>query len=419
MAWLPPNFNDPAYRWNDPQYTTMPQIRGALGRMTGGDGVLGGQSAWQQLLDPQVALPMAAALIAGRTPQESLAGAFAQAGPGLRDARKRKALNDLIKSKSLGSDLSPETQAYLAENPDFAQSVFASRMTPKNPVAVGAGDRLWDPVTRKFIDDGGGGSGAYGGTSMDAQNWNIILRGKVDSPEYAAAYNQLFETPKMAAGQGPNGEITQTPYYPPVPPGVRPPAGQAQPMAPQAGGGQPAPAAGPAPQAGAVRTAAPIVVGQRKPTETEIKGRTLYTNAVGDYKTADQLFNSLNSTGELLSGELGRGGRIFQSAEFQKASDATKNVVQSYIYAVSGQQAPEQEVARNMSLVMPAIGDSKEAVAAKRARLGNMMKAIEARANLPDDGKPHPELAVEQNEGGWTEVPTSAGPLKIRVKPSQ
>lgn len=355
-----------------------------------GGGILGG--GLQQLLDPSVALPIAAQLIGGRTLKDSLAGGLAAAGPGIQDMRKRQALNAYLKARSGKGDLSPEMLQYIQSNPDLGEKLAINDLGQDKP------------------------SGAYGGTSMDAQNWNIILKGKNDTPEYAAAYSQLFETPKMAAGQGPNGEITQTPYYPPVPPGIRPPAGAAPQPAPQAAA---APAQGAAPPvaAGAVRTGPPVTVGQKKPTEAEIKGRTLLANAEPDYQTAKKSFDALSGTGDQVLNELGRAGRFFQSNDYQVAVDATKNVVQSYIYAVSGAQAPEAEVARNLAIVMPDVTDKPDTIAAKRQRLDGMMDAIRKRANMPDDGQPHPELSIEGNggaESGWTDLGNGVRIRKIQ-----
>lgn len=65
-----------------------------------------------------------------------------------------------------------------------------------------------------------GNDGTFQGTSMDAQSWNIILTGDPGTAEYHAAYNMLFEQPKMV--QTENGIM---PVMPAIPQTVRPPSG--------------------------------------------------------------------------------------------------------------------------------------------------------------------------------------------------
>ena len=224
-----PNFTGPAYGWNVPGVD--PTQTGSLppGPLAGtgvahgplsGSGGGGFLSGLRGLLDPQYALPIAAQLIGGATPQASFAGALGAAGPAIGDIRRRGAMNAYLKAHS-GLGLTPDEQQLLQNDPELGRAFVAQQLTPKPPITVGAGDRLYDPATHTWTTPPGGGG--YAGTTMDAQNWNIILQGKNDTPEYAAAYNQLFQTPKMASGTGPNNEITQTPYYPDIPAGVKPP----------------------------------------------------------------------------------------------------------------------------------------------------------------------------------------------------
>lgn len=127
MAYIP-NFNDTAYGWDTPQYQGVGGVLGALrsGQPTGVFG--GGQSPWRQLLAPEVALPMAAAMIAGKTPQESLAGAFAQAGPALGNAKKKAAFNKWFKAGAPRDPSDPAFQELLQTAPDIAEKYAATQL---------------------------------------------------------------------------------------------------------------------------------------------------------------------------------------------------------------------------------------------------------------------------------------------------
>jgi hypothetical protein len=293
-------------------------------------------------------------------------------------ARQREAMNAALRAISARQPVPPEV---LAELPEEWAMKLGMPPEAKAPISVGRDSRLYDLNTKTFIDQPGGTAAnpPYEGTSMDAQNWNIVLRGASETPEYAAAYNQLFLTPKMVSGQDADGRMIVTPLMPTVPPGVKPPSGGSVPTTAVAPAGA-APLASPG---SASAPGQPIVVGQKRPTEAEIKGNTLLANSRADYDRATTLFTALESTGEQALGLAGITGRVLQSADYQTASDAVQNIIQSYIYAVSGQQAPEQEVARNMRLVLPALGDKAQTVAAKKSRLESMMRAIEERAGEP------------------------------------
>jgi hypothetical protein len=87
---------------------------------SGGGGFLSGLRG---LLDPQYALPIAAQLIGGATPQASFAGALGAAGPAIGDIRKRAAINAWLKSRSTGEPLSAEAQKMISEDPQLAQKL--------------------------------------------------------------------------------------------------------------------------------------------------------------------------------------------------------------------------------------------------------------------------------------------------------
>ena len=90
------------------------------GRSPATGGILSGLRGF---LDPQYALPIAAQLIGGATPQASFAGALSAAGPAFGDMRRKAAINAWLKARSTGTPLSPEMQQYIAQDPALAQKL--------------------------------------------------------------------------------------------------------------------------------------------------------------------------------------------------------------------------------------------------------------------------------------------------------
>jgi hypothetical protein len=175
----------------------------------GGGPLAGG---WQQralqFLDPQVALPMAAALVGGANPQQSLAGAFQVAGQAIPDMRKRAAANAWLKSQS-GLNLTPEEQQMLQANPELVQNIATARFAPRPLIAVAPGARLANPLTGQFVD-GGSASGRGDGSNYDLEQANKVYESQFGpaadrapgAPDFAAWYKSAWPTYAQGQGQG-------------------------------------------------------------------------------------------------------------------------------------------------------------------------------------------------------------------------
>lgn len=122
--------------------------------------------------------------------------------------------------------------------------------------------------------------------------------------------------------------------------------------------------------------------GPKGPTEAQQKGISLYEGAKDQYKIAVDNFDELTLPRNSAAASAGSYGRAAMTENGQAAYDAVKQVAQNYIYALSGQQAPDSEVERIMSLVMPSVQDYPTAKKNKKILLHSMMRAIKAR--LPD-----------------------------------
>lgn len=72
---------------------------------------------------------------------------------------------------------------------------------------------------------------------------------------------------------------------------------------------------------------------------------------------------------------------FIRTPEGRQARDSLVQIAQSYVYALSGQQAPDQEVMRLQALVMPGVSDDATTIARKKARLADMISTIKSKAS--------------------------------------
>lgn len=141
-----PYFNDPVYGFGGSAYGTgslATRLTGLLGQGQGSfppasRGLLGGGGGgFSQLLDPSVALPVAAALMGGRNLQESLAGGFAAAAPGLAQMKKRKAINDWLTAGAPRDPKAPETMALMQAAPELADKYIGAQFNTDSGAEYG------------------------------------------------------------------------------------------------------------------------------------------------------------------------------------------------------------------------------------------------------------------------------------------
>lgn len=120
-------------------------------------------------------------------------------------------------------------------------------------------------------------------------------------------------------------------------------------------------------------------------TEAEAKGDSLFEGIRGlktdTLDNFDELGKPQNTAG---AANYDRGGGFVMSGPAQVGMGSLKQVAQTYIYAQSGQQAPDSEVNRIMSMVMPALSDKPEMRAFKKKLLANMFVSIRAKTSTWD-----------------------------------
>lgn len=316
-------------------------------------------------------------------------------------SNKRRALRSWIDQN--GKSLDPSTRALMAADPELASGVISASLTPKPYSAVSTpnGDVIaFDPLHPEKSQKVFGSGNTYGGQSLDGQNWNILLRRDSDpsSPEYAAAYNQLFQTPKFVNGVDSEGRQIMTPVYATPPASVRPPTYQG---GGQGGGYAGAGAMPPGAQAGAPPGMQPgmpgqpggsIVTGIKPPTEGGIRARSLYESTVKELPIVERNFDEAGKLVNQAAGGVPLVGNFLTSEGYQRALNSTKVIYSNWLYVTSGAAVPDSEATRQAQLLLPAPGDGPKTIADKRARIRTYVQTLHdaGLANPPMSDMPGP-----------------------------
>jgi hypothetical protein len=80
---------------------------------------------------------------------------------------------------------------------------------------------------------------------------------------------------------------------------------------------------------------------------------------------------------ERLAGNVPFVGRQFQGPDAQSYMDAASSFAQHYLYALSGQAAPEGEAQRVARAITPQLFDTEEAKAQKKLRAQEMLSTVQ------------------------------------------
>jgi hypothetical protein len=349
---------------------------------------LAGLSGW---IDPrrQALLGLASGLVSGNTLGEALGTGFARAAQGKQadDAYATAKKDEQKRADQLNYTIQAFQKAGRQDLVDMANAGMMSEAwnqfnkPKKTPIEVNG--QLVDPDTfdilGDFRDPQDAGGGPYGGTSMDAQNWNIVLTGDPNSPEYAAAYSQIAQ-PKMTMQQTDQGLV---PIWssPQLPPNIRPPAGVAQ-AAPMGGG------------SGGVTTGSVVPGTQKPPTEQRARAQMMDSvispeieTLLGDGTAQNPgTMDALNNGWDVAKDATGTAGRFAPfgvgtpSEDFLKAKNAVRTLIASYLYVASGATANPGEVENQAAILTPQVNDPPDVVAGKKARIKVMADAVKALA---------------------------------------
>lgn len=147
--------------------------------------------------------------------------------------------------------------------------------------------------------------------------------------------------------------------------------------------------------------------GGTRATETTIKGNSLWEASKDQFVTAAEGFDELSKFQNTTAGIMGTVGRIWRTDKGQKAADSLEQLGTNYIYALSGQQAPKQEVDNFLNRLVPLPTDGPETLKNKKALLYSAMRAIKSRTSegLTDKDKISPSEAVSTLSGSIPPMP--------------
>jgi hypothetical protein len=98
---------------------------------------------------------------------------------------------------------------------------------------------------------------------------------------------------------------------------------------------------------------------------------------LGDPATGDEgVYGALGELGNQVLDANGV-GRALTSGDYQRAVSAVETISQHYLYALSGQAAPEGEVKRVARTLMPVVGENAASVLEKKRRLESYLQTIQ------------------------------------------
>jgi hypothetical protein len=143
-----------------------------------------------------------------------------------------------------------------------------------------------------------------------------------------------------------------------------------------------------------------------KTTEADRRAILLAQQIVAQEPALMQSFDALATGQNTIGGATGVAGRGFMTGEGQNASDALTNVVANWLYLTSGATATDQEVKRQVGMVLPTVLDKPENIAAKKARLQSIIDTMKMRANIQPQAAPNanaPKVRVYNPETGKLE----------------
>ena len=130
------------------------------------------------------------------------------------------------------------------------------------------------------------------------------------------------------------------------------------------------------------------------------KANALAKSIGNDFNIVQKDFGALSDPGsqigQMLKGVPGAeaAGRLMQTPEYQRVSNALYNIIYMHNYLVSGASSSQQEIAAKVQSMMPQFGEAPEAVADKLGRIQAMVQAV-------------------QEAGGGAQIPGANGSVTV------
>lgn len=278
--------------------------------------------------------------------------------------------------------------------PDQAQSLGF----PAGTVVQRKADNTLE-VVQKAPDKSGG---PFEGTSMDAQDSNILLRGDPASTEYAMAWQRQYMTPKIVQIPDPNnpGAMMSATVMVTPPPQLRPPAGMPQQPAPQPQQQLPAPqgAAQPQQTPQAARPAGSVTMqpipGTTKPLVPTEQQR-LDASFADRMAASDAILGQTGAQGADLGQRTAAGlplGNYLVSPEYQQFDQARRDFVNAQLRRESGAAISQTEFDNAEKQYFPQPGDKPPAIEQKRQARQRAVENMRAQSG-PAYRQQNPEAA--------------------------
>lgn len=167
------------------------QPGGMLGNWAGAQPAQAPPGPLSGMLDPQVALPIAAQLMGGRTLRDSLAGALNAAGPAVAQMKQKKLWNDWLSAGAPKDVQHPATAALIAGMPELASRFAASQIGATPPAELTAEQKnyqagLKDPAFRGYQEHMRPGLDAA--SPLNIRRWTLSANAAVKPYTELSAY---------------------------------------------------------------------------------------------------------------------------------------------------------------------------------------------------------------------------------------
>jgi len=230
--------------------------------------------------------------------------------------------------------------------------------------------------------------GPYQGTSIEAQDSNVLLRGNPASAEYAAAFARQGATRYNVDGSTVTPNMS--PYRPPTYNPNLPASPAASSIAPPVAGATPPAAAAPPPN-----FAASVTTDATKPTADQLKVSTFAARMA----TANDIIGRVGyaSTGvaDRILDRIPGVGNYVTSSDFQQAKQAQADFINAVLRRESGAVISDSEFANAAKQYFPQPGDKDDVLEQKRQNRLTTLLGFEREAGPA--AQPRPNSAQSDN----------------------
>ncbi len=329
----------------------------------------------QQLLAPENAMPIAAALLGQQGNGQNFSNAMSAYGQTAAQTAGKNRTLDFFRKQA------PEyAQMVEAGMPiDAAWKTYTEqRYAQKGQGLINAGDgNIYDPKSGNWITAPNSQNNAlFDGKSVQAQGLNYLI--------------QTGELTKAQASQLAAGKTITDPA-----------TGAVMFMTPQGLVSQPA-------NSDPNGTGANTLTGPKKPSDVEYATGIYADRMANSGKIIDGLEDTGTSFQESVASGL-PGGNYLISGDYQKFDQAQRDFINAVLRRESGAVISDEEFDNARKQYLPQPGDTKEVLAQKRV---NRQIAIDGMKRASGPGMPQSGAPATQ-DGGWTDA---GGGVKIRRK---